>query len=584
MRRASALVLCAIVLAPTRSAGQGAGGDALAGRVRQLADSYLAAYFERHPDEATLDGVAGGRHDRLPDDSPVALERWRTREDAWLAELRRAGPAPLDGRPEAIAYGVMRDALEGSIATRVCRYELWNVGHTGGGAIAVVMSLAALQPVGTEVARRQALARWVAIPAYLETETANARDGLRRRYSAPRGNVRLTLTQLDTLLATPLDRSPLFDPGRRDSTPAFRAELERVLRTDVLPALRRYRDFLAREYLPRARTAIGVSANPDGVACYRASIRATTGLDLTPDSVHRLGRATVAALEREMGAIARRSFGTMDVPALLERLRTDGCCTFRARDEMLAAARRAVERARGALPRWFGRLPRAEVVVEPYPAFRERESVGEWNPPAEDGSRPGIYFLSTYDPTHKSRADLEALTFHETIPGHHLQGAIALERGDAIPAIARYFWSPGFGEGWAEYAEQLADEMGLYTSDTARLGALADVTLSAALLVVDTGINAFGWTRRRAIAYLRDHTRVPPLRAAVPVDRYPIWPAQGLSYALGRLGIRRLRAAAEGAFGARFDVKEFHDRVLANGAIPLPLLRENIERWIAGAR
>src|SRR5438445_2115392 len=390
---------------------QGRGVDSLAGRVRQLADSYLAAYFERHPDEATLDGVAGGPDDRLPDDSPLA----------------------------------------------------------------------------------------------------------------PRGNVRISLTQLDSLLGTPLGRSPLLDPARRDTTPAFRVELERMLTTDVLPALRGYRDFLERDYLPRARSAIGVSANPDGAACYRASIRATTGLDLSPDAVRRLGIATVAALEAEMRVIARRSFRTRDVGALLGRLRTAAAFTFRSRRAMLDAARGAVLRAKAAMPAWFGRLPRADIVVEPYPAFRERESVGEWNPPAEDGSRPGIYFLSTYDPGHKARADLEALTFHETIPGHHLQGSIALERGQAIPAIARYFWSPGFGEGWAEYAEQLADEMGLYSSDTARLGALADITLSAALLVVDTGINAFGWTREQGIAYIRDRTRVPRLRAEVPVDRYPIW-------------------------------------------------------------
>src|SRR5207247_4472311 len=246
---------------------------------------------------------------------------------------------------------------------------------------------------------------------------------------------------------------------------------------------------------------------------------------------------------------------------------------------MIAAAAAGLEGARGAMPRCLGPLPRAPVVVRPDAADRERQSVGEWDPSAEDGTRPGVYLLSTYDPAHKSRADLEPLTFHETIPGHHLQGSIALERGEAFPAIARYFWSPGFGEGWAEYAEQLADEMGLYSSDTARLGALADITLSAALLVVDTGINAFGWTRARGIAYIRDHTRVPRLRAEVPVDRYPIWPAQGLSYALGRLEIRRVRTAAERAPGPRFDVRAFHDRVLADGAVPLPLLRENIERW-----
>src|SRR5207247_78962 len=232
----------------------------------------------------------------------------------------------------------------------------------------------AAQPVGTAAARSQALARWRAIPRYIATETANQREGLRIGYTAPQGNVRIVLTQLDTLLATPLEESPLYDPARRDSTPAFRSALARAIEREIVPAMRRYRDFLAHEYLPRA---------PVG------------------------GRA--------------------------------------------------------------------------YAAYRERQSVGEWDPPAEHGTRPGVYLLSTYDPAHKSRADLEPLTFHETIPGHHLQGAIALERGAALPAIARYFWSPGFGEGWAEYAAQLADEMGLYSSDTARPGDSADSTLSAAL-------------------------------------------------------------------------------------------------------
>ncbi len=356
---------------------QGRDVDSFAGRVRQLADSYLAAYFERHPDEATLDGVAGGPDDRLPDDSPLALAAWQAREDAWLAELRAIDPAPFGGRPEAVAYGVMRDALEGAIATRVCRHELWNVGHTGNGAIAIITALTSLQPVGTEVARRQTLARWRAIPAYLASEEENQRTGLRLGFSAPRGNVRISLTQLDSLLGTPLERSPLLDPARRDITPAFRVELERVLTTDVLPALRGYRDFLERDYLPRARSAIGVSANPDGAACYRASIRATTGLDLSPDAVRRLGIATVAALEAEMRVIARRSFRTRDVGALLERLRTAAAFTFRSRRAMLDAARGAVLRAKAAMPAWFGRLPRADtrLVRTPSPGRHRSRSL-----------------------------------------------------------------------------------------------------------------------------------------------------------------------------------------------------------------
>jgi len=558
--------------------------DSLAIRVRQLADTYLTAYFEQHPDEATLDGVANTRHDRLPDNSPAALAGWQQREDDWLAALKRINPDRFAGRPEWVAYGIMRDAIEGSVATRVCRFELWSVAHTGGGWLSTITSLATLQGVGTEEGRRQMLARWHAVPVYIATETANHREGLRRGYTAPRHNVEIALSEIDTLLRTPPEQSPLYDPARRDSTPGFGAELAQVIEREIIPAMRGYSEFLATEYLGRARSEIGVDANPHGSDCYRASIRATTGLALTADSVHRLGVATVEQLENAMRVIAIRSFGTSDVSRLLERLRSDTTYTFHSREEMLEGAREALARARGAIPRWFGRLPRAPVVVEPYPAFRERQSVGEWNPPAEDGSRPGIYYLSTYDPRHKSRADLEPLSFHETIPGHHLQGTIALERGDTIPAIARYFWSPGMGEGWAEYAEQLADEMGLYSSDTARFGMLADITLSATLLVVDTGIHAFGWTRAQSIDYIREHTHVPLLRAEVGVDRYPVWPAQGLSYGLGRLEIRRLRALAEQKLGARFDIRAFHDRVLENGAVPLPLLRASIERWLAASR
>ena len=558
--------------------------DSLAAEVKRLSDSYLTAYFERHPDEATLDGVVGGPDDRWPDNSPGASRSWMAREDRWLARLQLIDASALAGRPEWVAYGIMRDALEGSIATRVCQYDLWSVSHSGGGWLPTVSAMTTLQAVGTDVARRQALARWHAIPAYIRREMSNHQRGLKQGYTASLRNVQISLSKLDTLLATPVEESPLYDPARRDSTPEFRTALRRIIEREILPAIRRYRDFLQWGYVQHARTAIGVSANPHGAQCYAASIRAVTGLSLTADSIHRLGLATVADLEAEMRTIAQRAFGTEDFHALLDRLRTDTAATFHTREEMLTRAREALARARDSTPKWFGRVARAPVVVEPYPAFEEASSVGEWNPPAEDGSRPGIYYLSTYDPTHKSRADLEALSFHETIPGHHQQGAIALERGDSIPAIAKYFWSAGMGEGWAEYAEQLADEMGLYSSDTARFGAVADITLSAALLVVDTGINAFGWTREQAIDYIREHTRVPRLRAEVGVDRYPVRPAQGLSYALGRLEIRRLRALAQQTLGPKFDIKAFHDHVLENGAIPLPMLSANIERWIAASR
>src|SRR5207247_6585358 len=347
-------------------AAQGAAA-ALAGRVHRLADAYVAGYFERHPDEATLDGASGVRHDRLPDNSPVTRGRWQAREDRWLAELRRIDPAPLVGRPEWTAYGVMRASLEASVATRACRYELWNVSHVNRGWLPIITSLAAVQPVGTEDLRQQAMARWREIPLYIASEMANQREGLRLGFSAPQGNVRIVIKQLDQLLDERIDRSPLYDPALRDSTPAFGDELRRFISNAIVPTIRQYRQFLAKEYLPRARKVLGVSANPNGAACYRGAIRATTELTLTPDSIHRLGRATVTELEAEMRAITEHSFRSRDVTPVLKRLRNHRKYAFRSREEMLVVAQTALERAQAAMPRWFGILPRAGIVIRPYP-------------------------------------------------------------------------------------------------------------------------------------------------------------------------------------------------------------------------
>src|SRR5258705_4457185 len=242
----------------------------------------------------------------------------------------------------------MREAMEGSVGARVCRFELWSVAHTGGGWLSPITALAARQAVGTEDARRQVLTRWHAVPAYIATELANHREGLRRGYTAPRHNVEIALTEIDTLLATPVEGSPFYDPARRDSTPGFGAELAQLIEREIIPAMRSYRDFLATEYLGRARPEIGVFANPHGSDCYRASIRATTGLAISPDSVHRLWLATVEQLENSMRLIAVAAFWTSDGSRLVQRLRRDTAYTFHTRDEMLGRARATLELARRA--------------------------------------------------------------------------------------------------------------------------------------------------------------------------------------------------------------------------------------------
>jgi uncharacterized protein (DUF885 family) len=552
--------------------------------VTALADAYLAAYFDRYPEFVTYYSVPGGRHDRMRDNSLAAHERWEAQEDQWLATLRSIDHARLAGRPEWVTYGTLREVLEASTAGRVCHNELWGVTQTAAGWQAWLAYLSEVQPIGTDDLRAQALARWRGIPRFIDLEVEKLREGVRRGYAAPKGNVRLVIGQMDALLSTPAIESPFYSLAARDSTPTFETELKAIVATGINPAIRRFRDFLEREYLPRAREAIAVSANPNGAMCYRAAVRNFSTLDLSPRQIHELGLEQVAKLDAEMLAIARRSFGASEVPPLLERLKTDPKYTFRTGEEVVSYSEEALGRAKTAIGKWFGILPKADVVIRRYPAFRERSAAGEYHVPAEDGSRPGAYFILTYDPTKRSRSGSQSVTFHETIPGHHLQIAIAMERKSAIHPIARYLRNAGYTEGWALYAERLADEMGLYSSDLDRMGMLSDQRWRAARLVVDPGIHVLGWTRERAIKYLLANTTASRDEVEAEVDRYIIWPGQATAYMLGMLEIRQLRDGAESALGPRFDIREFHDRVLEDGSLTLPMLRDKIERWIAEAR
>jgi uncharacterized protein (DUF885 family) len=287
----------------------------------------------------------------------------------------------------------------------------------------------------------------------------------------------------------------------------------------------------------------------------------------------------MAAIRGKMLALAERSFGTSDVQSLLRRLREDTALTYRTREEIVEVSAQAIERARIASPRWFGLLPSARVEIRQHPEFRQREgAVAQYSSATEDGSRPGVFWISTYRPEAIPRAYGEATAFHEGIPGHHLQVAIALERREAHP-ISRYFFFSGFGEGWALYGEVLADEMGLYSSDIARMGLLASQAWRAARLVIDAGVHARGWTRERAVEYLGSSTTMSPIQLQGEVDRYISWPGQATSYMLGNLEIRALRSGAERRLGSRFDIRKFHDRVLEHGAVTLPMLRQQVERW-----
>jgi uncharacterized protein (DUF885 family) len=558
--------------------------DALAAEVRGTADAYLGALLAASPEAATRRGIPGAQHDRLSDNSAAGERAWWAQEDRVLAALRRLDPAPLAGRPEYVTYLALREELEASTGMRVCQPRLSTVTPMYG-LLPGYVGLAAQQPVGTDTLRAQALARWRAFPHVVDVEIANLREGVRRGYTAPKIIVRRVVEQADRLLADPA-ASPFASPAARDSTPAFRQAFARVVANEIAPALRRYRDYLAGEYLRAARDAPGVAANPAGAACYRAAVRRFTTLDLSGDDVYRLGLRAVAEAESTFRAAAERRYGTGDLREAMRRLRADSLATFRSRDAIIPHLEGVVARARRAAPQRFGAPPQAALVVLPMPAFAEASSSsGLYEAPAADGSRPGVFRVNLgrlSEPGRRLEAD--ALALHEGIPGHHFERALALERVGRAHPVVGYLYNGAFTEGWATYAEDVADELGLFSSDAARMGWLERRVFAAATLVIDAGVHAQGWTREQAIAYELAHSGRTPEQAAVDVDRRIGWPGQTLAYVVGQREIARVRSDAARVLGPRFDVRAFHDRVLEDGPVPLPVLRGKALRAATAAR
>ncbi|HEX2204590.1 MAG TPA: DUF885 domain-containing protein [Longimicrobium sp.] len=544
-------------------------------RVTELADAFVAQAFRDSPEAATLYALPGYRHDRLSDNSLAAVAQSAAFGDSLLRELDAVDASTLWGRPEWVVQGFLRESLEASRASRVCRRELWPIHQMFGWQVGLGQ-LAAAQPVGSDSARAEALARWRQLPRWLDTEVANLREGLRQGYTTPKRNVQLVVEQLDALLAAPPEASPFWSPAARDSTPAFREAWRALVADDITSAIRRYRDFLRDEYLAGARESQALSALPNGRACWMAQYRGYTTVERTPEEVFELGRRTVERNQADMRRLGKELFGTDDPEALRRRVAEDGANRFSGRDEILAFSRASVERAKAAMPRWFGRLPKAEARVEPIEAYREASASSHYQDPADDGSRPGTYWIQLYRPEEQTRGVAEITAFHETYPGHHLQIALARERPSAHP-ITRFADNSGYVEGWGRYSESLAEEMGLYTLPHARIQRRA---WPARGMVADPAFHMLGWTREQVIDYLMEAGRTREWSVNL-VDRIAVLPAQLTAYDTGALEIFALRRAAEERLGDRFDVRVFHDRLLEDGSLTLRMLREKMERWMA---
>jgi uncharacterized protein (DUF885 family) len=552
-----------------------------------LAAEYWEGRMQADPIEATL---LGDRRydDRMPDQTPEGHERDIARLDELLGRVT-ALDAPALASGDRVTWGALRGEIESDLALRRCYLHEWIVDPRDGPQV-LFLNLAHLQTVTTPAQGRALVGRWQKLGPDLDGRVANLRRGLAAGKVATRGAVDRVLRQLDDMLAAPTAEWVLMEPARAahpDWSEADRAHLRtgvtEAVERGVHPAFARYRDFLRAEVLPRARPdeAVGLSHVPGGAACYPALIKVHTSLALSAEEIHRIGLEENARIRAEMSALGQTLFGTGELPAIQQKLRSDPALYFSTREEVEAKAVEALRRAEQVMPRWFGRLPRTPCVVKRVEAYEEKDTtIAYYRQPTVDGSRPGAYHINTYAPETRPRYEAEVLAFHESVPGHHTQIALAMEM-TGLPEFRKHLGPTAFVEGWALYTERLTDEMGLYSGDLDRMGKLSFDAWRASRLVVDTGLHVKGWTRPQAIRYMLENTALAPNNIENEVDRYIGWPGQALAYKIGQREIFALRREAEAALGPRFDIRGFHDRLLANGAISLPVLRAQVEEWVA---
>ena len=552
-------------------------------RLATLLRDHWSWHLREHPEAATRLGVHA-YDDRITDES-IGAERARggmRRELLGRAtELRGSGLSPDD----ALTASLLESRLRTAIATEICAFERWRVSaHSN--PLERFNELPRLHPWRNVTDGENLLARYRAIPNAIDDATERLRKGLSEGLVADAESLRRVVTMLDAALAQPIEAWPLAALTSREPPPGWNASahavlvgrLREIVETAIEPALVRYRNLLRDELIPAARDGerIGVSSLPTGSACYAALIEQYTTLPLLADDVHERGLAEIERIDAQLVELGRAALGTDDLSATLARLRSDPTLFFDTADEIEGAARDALARAEAAMPEWFGRLPKAECVVRRIPDYKAPfTTIAYYDPPHTDGSKPGEYFVNVYEPHTRPRYEARVLAFHESIPGHHLQIAIAQEL-DTLPAFRRHAGYTAFVEGWALYTERLADEMGLYETDLDRLGMLSFDAWRAARLVVDTGIHAKGWTRAQAEQFMLEHTALAPNNISNEVDRYIGWPGQALAYKIGQLEMLELRRQAETTLGDAFDIREFHDTVLGAGSLPLPDLAERV--------
>lgn len=518
--------------------------------------------------------------DRIEDLSDAGEQAHRDELAALRARLADVEGPALEVQ-DRVTAGLLRTELDDGIRRIDLRLAELSSDQMDGPHLLYLMS--APQVAAETVEQARALtARFAQMGRALGAVADRWRAGVANGRTPARLCIARSISSVDGYLGSSLD-DDLFANISGPDDDGWRDELREVVRRHVRPAYQDLRDVLADELLPVARAddRAGLCWLDDGEEIYAELVRMHTSIPITPEELHAIGVERVERLlPEEYRTIGARALGTDDVAEIHRRIREDPDLRFRSEEEIVELAEDTVARSAAVMHDWFGRVPRAACRVEPVPPILADDAPGAYYfPPTEDGSRPGTYFVNRRNATDQSRVEAEAIAFHEAIPGHHLQLAIASEL-EGLPAFRRHGGSTAYIEGWGLYAERLADEMGLYSDDVARLGMLAGDSWRSGRLVVDTGLHALGWSRQQARDYLWENAPVGVDELEAEIDRYVAIPGQAVSYATGQREIFRLRIDAESRLGDRFDLPAFHDTVLGSGGVTLPVLQELVDAWV----
>ena len=587
------VLLCAVsLLLPAGSSGQGTPSTTapLEQRRQQLASLFNEEWqyvLRANPEWSTMLGDSR-YNDRLSDNSPEFFQSDLEQKRKFLSRFEAIDAAGFS-RQDALSRDLMirelRQDIEGT------KFKHWEMPvNQMGGLHLELPDLVALTPFKTVADYDNYLSRLRQVPHAFDQVTANMRQGLHDGLVPPRYLLEKVAAEADDVARKTGENSPFAKPVKEFPSGIAAPEQNRLreailtaIAGQVVPAYQHFAAFVRTEYAPHGRTDPGVWALPDGAERYRFAIRRITTTDKTPEEIHALGLKQIAEIEADMLAVAHK-LGFKDLASLNDHIKNDRSFYASSGQQVLDLYTNYARGMEPELPKLFDRLPKSKLTVIPMEASRSKNAVpADYTDGAADGSRPGHINVNEWDPEHRLVLNIEAIAYHEGIPGHHLQLSLAQEMGN-LPEFRRHAGYTAFVEGWALYAERLGKEVGHYQDPYSDYGRLENEMWRAIRLVIDTGVHEKHWTREQMVAYFHRYTAMDEPNIQSEVDRYIAWPGQALAYKLGQLEILKLREEARQTLGSQFDLRAFHDEVLGNGALPLDILDSEVKSWIDSQR